>query len=194
APRAALARPRASLFRPMWHPTPAIRHALPAATWPTEEEAAHARLYAPIRIGSVTLEQRTWVPAMVPWRATEDGVVTREVLDWYGRFADGQPGALVVEATGVRDVPSGPLLRIGHDRFVPGLQELVDTVRARSLGRTRLFIQIIDFLSVKRRPAAEQYFTRFLQVGPRHFTAFAAVTGAAAADEAALRRALAAAD
>ena len=50
----------------MWHPTPAIRHALPAATWPTEAEAARARLYAPIRIGSVTLEQRTWVPAMVP--------------------------------------------------------------------------------------------------------------------------------
>jgi len=178
----------------MWHPTPAIRHALPVATWPTEAEAARARLYAPIRIGSVTLEQRTWVPAMVPWRATEDGVVTREVLDWYGRFADGQPGALVVEATGVRDIPSGPLLRIGHDRFVPGLQELVATVRERSRGRTRLFIQIIDFLSVKRRPTAEQYFARFLRVEPRHFAAFAAATGRAAADEAALRCALAAAD
>ena len=29
---------------------------------------------------------------MLPWRATEDGFVTREVLDWYGRFADGLPG------------------------------------------------------------------------------------------------------
>jgi len=100
----------------------------------------------------------------------------------------------VVEATGVRDIPSGPLLRIGHDRFVPGLQELVATVRERSRGRTRLFIQIIDFLSVKRRPTAEQYFARFLRVEPRHFAAFAAATGRAAADEAALRCALAAAD
>ena len=51
---------------------------------------------------------------------------------------------LVVEATGIRDVPSGPLLRIGSDRFVPGLRRLVETVRERSGGRTRLFIQVID--------------------------------------------------
>ena len=99
---------------------------------------------------------------MVPWRATEEGFVTREVLDWYERFARGQPGAIVVEATGIRDIRSGPLLRIGHDRFVPGLRELVETVRAASEGQTRLFIQIIDFLSVKRRPPAEKFFRRFL--------------------------------
>ena len=41
---------------------------------------------------------------MVPWRATDDGLVTTEVLAWYERFAAGRPGALVVEATGVRDL------------------------------------------------------------------------------------------
>ena len=55
-----------------------------------------------------TFRQRTWVPAMVPWRATDDGFVTAEVIDWYARFAVGRPGAIVVEATGIRDVPSGP--------------------------------------------------------------------------------------
>ncbi len=94
----------------------------------------------------MALAQRTWVPAMVPWRATEDGYVTEEVIDWYARFARGMPGAIVVEATGIRDVPSGPLLRIGHDRFLPGLQRLADTVHRASQGRTRLFIQLIDFL------------------------------------------------
>ena len=64
------------------------------------------------------------MPAMVPWRATDDGLVTPEVLDWYARFAQGQPGAIVVEATGVRDVPSGPLLRAGHDRYTEGLARL----------------------------------------------------------------------
>ena len=101
---------------------------------------------------------------MVPWRATEDGFVTRENLEWYGRFAAGRPGALVVEATGIRDVPSGPLLRIGHDRFLPGLSELVETVRRESGGHTRLLIQIIDFLSVKRRPDKAKFFERFLVV------------------------------
>ena len=89
---------------------------------------------------------------MVPWRATEDGFVTQDNLDWYRRFAKGRPAALVVEATGIRDIPSGPLLRIGHDRFLPGLKQLVETVREASDGHTKLFIQIIDFLAVKRRP------------------------------------------
>lgn len=105
---------------------------------------------------------------MVPWRATDDGFVTQNILDWYARFAAGRPGAIVVEATGVRDIPSGPLLRIGHDRFIPGLRELVETVRRASGGRTRLFIQIIDFLAVRRRPEKEKYFARFLAIKARH--------------------------
>ena len=114
------------------------------------------------------LETRTWVPAMVPWRATEDGFVTDQNLAWYERFARGQPGAIVVEATGIRDIPSGPLLRIGHDRFLPGLRELAQTVRRASEGRTRLLIQIIDFLAVRRRPDPEKFFARFLEIQPWH--------------------------
>ncbi|HKA62242.1 MAG TPA: NADH:flavin oxidoreductase, partial [Methylomirabilota bacterium] len=144
-----------------------VRHRLPPTSWPTEDEAARSRWLQPLRLGSsVVAEQRTWVPAMVPWRATADGVVTPEVLDWYGRFADGRPGVLVVEATGIRDVPSGPLLRIGDDRFVPGLARLVEMVRRRSAGHTRLFIQVIDFVAVRRRPTPEAYFGRHLAVTP----------------------------
>jgi len=113
---------------------------------------------------------------MVPWRATEDGFVTQDNLDWYGRFAQGRPAALVVEATGVRDIPSGPLLRIGHDRFLPGLKKLVEQVREASEGHTKLFIQIIDFLAVKRRPDPRKYFDRFLAITPRHREAIARLT------------------
>ena len=115
---------------------------------------------------------------MVPWRASEDGTVTEEVLDWYGRFADGAPGVLVVEATGIRDIPSGPLLRIGDDRFVPGLARLVDRVRQRSGDRTRLFIQILDFLSVRRRPEKEKFLRRFLALRPEHRAHFENLRGA----------------
>lgn len=125
---------------------------------------------------------------MVPWRATEDGFVTQNVTDWYGRFADGQPGVLVVEATGIRDVPSGPLLRIGHDRFGEGLRKLTQTVRQRSQGKTRLFLQILDFLSIRRRPEKEKFFARFLQVTDRHTDAVRERFGeAAAADAASIR-------
>jgi len=113
---------------------------------------------------------------MVPWRASESGAVTAENHEWYGRFAAGQPGVLVAEATGIRDVPSGPLLRIGHPRFVPGLRALARTVHQRSQGRTRFLIQVIDFLSVRRRPPPRRYFERYLRLRARHREALAALT------------------
>ena len=152
----------------MWKFPNPIKHPIPETRWPAADEASRSLLFQPVQIGSLTLNNRTWVPAMVPWRATEDGFVTQDNLDWYRRFAEGKPAALVVEATGVRDIPSGPLLRIGHDRFLPGLKKLVETVREASDGQTKLFIQIIDFLAVKRRPDPQKYFDRFLAITPRH--------------------------
>src|SRR5580698_1608256 len=151
----------------VWRPPQRIHYEASAGRVPTAAEAAASRLFSPIDIGPVTLAQRTWVPAMVPWRATEEGYVTDEVVDWYERFARGMPGAIVVEATGIRDVPSGPLLRIGHDRFLPGLRRLVEAVRRASGGRTRLFIQLIDFLAVRRRPEPKKFFERFLDITGR---------------------------
>ena len=152
----------------MWRPPQRIRYEASAGHVPSASEAAASRLFSPIDIGPVALAQRTWVPAMVPWRATEEGYVTEGVIDWYERFARGMPGAIVVEATGIRDVPSGPLLRIGHDRFLPGLRRLVETVRRASAGRTRLLIQLIDFLAIRRRPEPKKFFERFLVVTDRH--------------------------
>ena len=161
----------------MWQPPERIKHQLPDANWPTAEQAADARLFEPIVLGPRTARTRTWIPAMVPWRATEDGVVTRDVVDWYRRFAEGKPGVLVVEATGIRDIPSGPLLRIGHDRFIDGLAELVRAVREASGGETLLFIQLIDFLAIRRRPTREKFFERFLRLTERHREAVSALCG-----------------
>src|SRR5687767_1671662 len=162
----------------MWKFKNPIKHNIPETRWPTAEEAEKSLLYQPVSIGPMVAKSRTWVPAMVPWRATDEGFVTEENLDWYRRFAKGRPGVLVVEATGVRDIPSGPLLRIGHDRFIPGLRQLVETVREASEGHTKLFIQIIDFLSVKRRPERQKYFDRFLQITNQHREAVARILNA----------------
>ncbi|OYU33717.1 MAG: NADH oxidase [Novosphingobium sp. PASSN1] len=105
---------------------------------------------------------------MVPWRATPDGEAGPDVIDWYARFAKGRPGTIVIEATGIRDVPSGPLLRIGDDRFVPGLARLVEAVREASGGETKLLIQLIDFLAIKRRPDRATFLSRFLALTDRH--------------------------
>ena len=182
----------------MYKSTERVRHPLPLARAPLRREARQSRLFSPVTLPSgLELRHRTWVPAMVPWRATEEGFVTPQVIEWYRRFAQGQPGALVVEATGIRDVPSGPLLRIGHDHHVPGLQKLVQTVREHSAGHTRLFIQIIDFLRIRRRPEPGRYFAEFWQPDLRHRERLAELTGephwsdVAAVGEEALRAAVA---
>src|SRR5262249_53379595 len=59
-----------------------------------------------------------------------------------------------------------------HDRFLPGLRELVRVVREASNGETRLFIQLIDFLSIRRRPVPARYSGEFLTITPRHRAAF----------------------
>ncbi len=184
----------------MWQPPERQKHTLPDAGWPSADQAAASRLFSPVKLGALEARTRTWVPAMVPWRATEDGFVTPDVIAWYRRFAEGRPGVIVVEATGIRDIPSGPLLRIGHDRFVPGLRDLVRAVREGSGGETLVFIQIIDFLAIRRRPPRDKYFARFLAITGRHREALAAHAGEpawrdpAARDEAAVRAALAALD
>ena len=126
-----------------------IRHTLPVERWPTAGEAARARLFSPLPLGrGAVARTRTWVPAMVPWRATDDGDVTPALVDWYARLAAGRPGVLGVEARGIRDVhEAGRCCRIGDDRFVPGLARLVEAVRAASRWtKTLLFIQLIDFI------------------------------------------------
>ncbi len=152
----------------MYKPPQRIKYKSRPGKSPSAARAEASRLFSPVDFQNLHLEQRTWVPAMVPWRASEDGFVTDDVLDWYERMARGKPGALVVEATGIQDVPSGPLLRMGDDRFIPGLRELADVVHRASAGHTQLFIQVIDFLAIRRRPERGKFLQQFLDITERH--------------------------
>ncbi len=144
-------------------------HSLPSAHWPDVATAKASLLFSSCPIGTTAVARnRGWVPAMVPWRATEDGFVTQANKDWYARFAQGRPGVIVVEATGIRDVASGPLLRLGHDRYLPGMKEMVDEIRRASGGETLVFIQLIDFLGIRRRPEPQKFFARYLDVTNEH--------------------------
>lgn len=174
----------------MWQPPQRIPFKAAPGRIPTREEAEASRLFSPLEAGPLHLTSRTWVPAMVPWRADAEGHVTDAVVDWYARLAEGQPGAIVIEATGIRDLPSGPLLRIGHDRYVDGLRRVTEAIHRHSEGRTRAFVQLIDFLAVKRRPQRATYLERFLRLAERHRVAL----GMVGADDAAVRSRLATLD
>ncbi len=120
-------------------------------------ERARSLVFTPFPIGrgGLVLPNRIWLPAMVTWRGTEDGFVTEAVREIYLRYARGGPGMIVLEAIGIRDVASGPLLRLSHDRYVPGLAALVAEMKVQS--PSLVIPQIIDFLKIARRKATREY-------------------------------------
>ena len=142
-----------------------------SATTPTARAPAHGAEAAASRpvhrfeVGPLSLAGSA--PGCRRWcrgARTEDGFVTRRRARLVRALRARAAGAIVVEATGIRDMPSGPLLRIGHDRFVPGLRQLVDAVRERQRGETRLFIQIIDFLRIRAGRPREKFFGASSQI------------------------------
>src|SRR5262245_10246043 len=92
---------------------------------------------------------------MVTWRGTEDGFVTPSVREIYLRYALGGAGMIVLEAIGVREISSGPLLRLSDDRFVPGLRALREEMR--NVSSSLVIPQIIDFLKIARRKPTREF-------------------------------------
>ena len=127
---------------------------------------ASSLLFTPLALGrgGAVLPNRIWLPAMVTWRGTDDGFVTPSVREIYLRYAHGGAGLIVLEATGIRDVPSGPLLRLSHDRYVPGLRALVADMKAVA-PRTLVVPQIIDFLKIARRKSPRDFIEDALKRG-----------------------------
>ncbi len=106
------------------------------------------KMFEPLQIGAMTIPNRIMVPAMVTHLCKEDGVVTRDTIDRYVRYAAGGAGLIVVEAMAIHQVKSGPLLRISDDKYIPGLRELTQEVHATS--DSKVVPQIIHFLKVAR--------------------------------------------
>jgi len=129
------------------------------------EERARALLFAPFPIGrgGRVLPNRIWLPAMVTWRGTADGFVTPSVHDIYLRYSRGGAGMIVLEATGIRDVQSGPLLRLSHDRFVPGLRALREEMR--EVTDSLVIPQIIDFLKISTRKPTRAFIEGMVKRG-----------------------------
>ena len=100
---------------------------------------------------------------MVTWRGTEDGFVTPSVREIYLRYARGGAGMIVLEATGIRDVASGPLLRLSHDRYVPGLATLASEMHA--LSPSLVVPQIIDFLKIATRKPTRAFIEGMVRRG-----------------------------
>lgn len=106
------------------------------------------KLFEPLAVGPLHLPNRIVLPAMVTRLSSEDGHVNQDIEDRYARFAEGQPGLIVVEAMGISQSKSGPLLRISSDEYLPGLRRLA--ARIHDTSTTKVVPQIIHFLKIAR--------------------------------------------
>jgi 2,4-dienoyl-CoA reductase-like NADH-dependent reductase (Old Yellow Enzyme family)/thioredoxin reductase len=90
------------------------------------------QLFQPFRLGQMELRNRIVMPPMATKYSSQDGFVTDQLKDYYAARAHGGAGLVIVEASCV-DAPAGKgfqrQLLVDHDRFVPGLVELVDVVK-----------------------------------------------------------------
>jgi 2,4-dienoyl-CoA reductase-like NADH-dependent reductase (Old Yellow Enzyme family) len=122
-------------------------------------------VFTPLPLGKAgrVLPNRIWLPAMVTWRGTEEGFVTEAVREIYIRYAWGGAGMIVLEATGVRDVASGPLLRLSDDRFVPALKALRSEMRG--ISPSFVIPQIIDFLKIATRKPTRAFMETMVSRG-----------------------------
>ncbi|HEU4338894.1 MAG TPA: NADH:flavin oxidoreductase, partial [Planctomycetota bacterium] len=59
------------------------------------------KLFEPVQINAMRLENRIVLPAMVTRLSGEDGLVNQDILDRYVRLAKGEPGLIVIEAMAI---------------------------------------------------------------------------------------------
>jgi len=89
------------------------------------------KLFEPIRVGSLDLKNRIVMPSMVTNFASENGAVTKQLIQYHTERAKGGVGLILVEATCIegtlgRLVPNQ--LRVDGDKYIPGLANLADSV------------------------------------------------------------------
>ena len=108
----------------------------------------YPNLFTPIEINSMTLPNKMALTAMVTRLSGTDGFVNQDIIDRYMRFAAGEVGLMVVEATAVHGAKSGQLLRLNDDQYIAGHQKMMQQIHDNS--PTKAALQIIHFLKISR--------------------------------------------
>jgi 2,4-dienoyl-CoA reductase-like NADH-dependent reductase (Old Yellow Enzyme family)/thioredoxin reductase len=89
-------------------------------------------IFKPLKIKEMELKNRIVMPPMATNLAGEYGNVTADLIRYYQERAKGGVGLVIIENTNI-DFPLGAngatQLRIDHDRYIPGLNKLVETIK-----------------------------------------------------------------
>lgn len=103
--------------------------------------AAHGVLFSPIRIGTLELSGRLFKTATAETRATADGFVTDEVIDFYVPIAKGGTPLIITGNIYISpQAKSAPRqLGVDDDDKIPGLARMVEAVHAHG---SKMFAQL----------------------------------------------------
>ena len=102
---------------------------------------APSRLFTPFSIKKLSLKNRITMAPLFLGYADSDGTVSSLVLDHYQEMAASGVSLVVVENVSVDPTGSGSpfILRVDHDRYIPGLRRLADTIHEQG---ARAFLQL----------------------------------------------------
>lgn len=110
-------------------------------------------LLSPVNFKNISLKNRiVWLP-VVSWLAEEDGFVTDALIERYRRRAEGGVGLIVIEATGVLDRRSPKLIKICDDKYMPGLEKLVQAIHDAG---AKVSVQLIHYAKKSKRTGWKQ--------------------------------------
>lgn len=109
----------------------------------------YERLFSPIKIGPLELRNRVMKTPAVSGLATEDGWVTEGTKERYRREAMGGLGAIALEPVVIQPSKSTRNIRLSDDRFIPGVKEVMDVMRAQDRD-LKIGVQFVYFLKVAR--------------------------------------------
>jgi len=95
-----------------------------------ENKMEFPNLFSPIKINRLEIKNRIVMTAM-HLGYTPEGFVTDRLVNFYSARASGGAGLIIVGGCAIDQVGSMPdMIFIDHDRYIPGLKRLTDSVKA----------------------------------------------------------------
>lgn len=90
------------------------------------------KLFEPLTVKGMKLRNRFVMPPMVTNFASEDGAVTRRMVDYYRERARGGAGLIILEMSNTDPTGKGfpCMLGIYENKFIPGLNELAEAIQS----------------------------------------------------------------
>jgi 2,4-dienoyl-CoA reductase-like NADH-dependent reductase (Old Yellow Enzyme family)/thioredoxin reductase len=89
-------------------------------------------IFTPVKIGRLTVKNRIEKAPCVPFLASIDGDVTRELIEWEKAFARGGAGIVTVGDSPIVDeiaAKAGHILSLGTDKTIGALSRLAEAIR-----------------------------------------------------------------